>query len=88
MNNLRQRFKAKRKSMNISLRKCAELCGVSFSTLARLERSIGEPDRYSKEALSKWISTGENQIRIRSESLEGRVKRLEKQVKELLGGKE
>ena len=88
MNNLRQRFEAKRKGMGISLRKCAEISGISFSTLSRLERGIGEPDRYSKEALTKWISTGEKQIRMRSASLEGRVKRLEKQVKGLLGGKE
>ncbi len=87
MSNLRQRFKAKRKSMNISLRKCAELSGISFSTLSRLERGIGKLDRYSKEALERWIFTEEKQIRIRSASLEGRVKILEKQVKELLGGK-
>lgn len=47
--------KEKRERHGYSLRKLSELIGVSFSTLARIERLEGEPDNNTKIRLINWL---------------------------------
>jgi Zn-dependent peptidase ImmA (M78 family)/DNA-binding XRE family transcriptional regulator len=47
--------KAKREAAGLSLRALANEVGVSFSTLARIERGDGSPDNNSKIRLIEWL---------------------------------
>lgn len=48
-------MKQKRQASGYSLRKLASVIGVSFSTLARLERGEGEPDNNSRIRILEWL---------------------------------
>lgn len=45
----------RRESENLSIRKLAEVTGVSFATLSRLERGQGSPDDNTLVRLAKWL---------------------------------
>lgn len=45
----------KRQASGYSLRKLAAVIGVSFSTLARIERRAGEPDNNSRIRILEWL---------------------------------
>ena len=47
--------KRKREREGFSLRALSEVVGVSFSTLARIERGDGTPDNNSKIRLLEWL---------------------------------
>jgi len=47
--------KAKREAAGLSLRALSNEVGVSFSTLARIERGDGSPDNNSKIRLIEWL---------------------------------
>jgi transcriptional regulator with XRE-family HTH domain len=47
--------KRKREAEGLSLRALSGVVGVSFSTLARIERGDGEPDNNSKIRLLEWL---------------------------------
>jgi Zn-dependent peptidase ImmA (M78 family)/DNA-binding XRE family transcriptional regulator len=46
---------AKRERMGLSIRALAAIVGISFSTLARMERGEGQPDNNSKVRLIEWL---------------------------------
>jgi transcriptional regulator with XRE-family HTH domain len=48
-------LKRKRESEGLSLRGLSEVVGVSFSTLARIERGEGQPDNNSKIRILQWL---------------------------------
>lgn len=50
-----QAVKKKREAEGLSIRALATAVGVSFSTLARLERGDGQPDNNSKIRLLQWL---------------------------------
>lgn len=79
-----KKVRRKRLQEGISLRKLGALCGVSFSTLARLERGTGEPDPHTRERLQRWLDSGEGSApKIRSPAEEGWLVRMERRVAEL-----
>ncbi|MEI9927845.1 MAG: helix-turn-helix transcriptional regulator [Sphingomonas sp.] len=45
----------KREAQGLSLRALASEVGVSFSTLARIERGDGQPDNNSRIRLIEWL---------------------------------
>lgn len=45
----------RRESLGLSLRKLAEMTGVSFATLSRLERAETEPDTNTVVRLINWL---------------------------------
>jgi len=47
--------KRKRKAKGLSIRALSGVVGISFSTLARIERGAGEPDNNSKIRLLEWL---------------------------------
>jgi transcriptional regulator with XRE-family HTH domain len=47
--------KSKREAEGLSIRALSEAVGVSFSTLARMERGEGQPDNNSKIRLLEWL---------------------------------
>lgn len=47
----------RRRELGLSLRKLADLTGVSFATLSRLERLQTEPDESTKARLANWLGT-------------------------------
>ena len=47
--------KRKREAEGLSLRALSAIVGISFSTLARIERGDGEPDNNSKIRLLEWL---------------------------------
>lgn len=47
--------KKKREAEGLSIRSLSAIVGVSFSTLARIERGDGEPDNNSKIRLLQWL---------------------------------
>jgi Zn-dependent peptidase ImmA (M78 family)/DNA-binding XRE family transcriptional regulator len=49
--------KQKRETEGLSIRALSEVVGVSFSTLARIERGEGQPDNNSKIRLLQWLGT-------------------------------
>lgn len=49
--------KMKREAEGLSIRALSEVVGVSFSTLARIERGEGQPDNNSKIRLLQWLGT-------------------------------
>ena len=50
-----QAVKKKREAEGLSIRALATAVGVSFSTLARIERGEGQPDNNSKIRLLQWL---------------------------------
>ena len=48
-------LKEKREALGYSIRQLAKQTGVSFSTLARLERGIGKPDPLTRKRLEEWM---------------------------------
>lgn len=48
-------MKEKREAQGYSLRKLSSVIGVSFSTLARIERGDGEPDNNTKIRILEWL---------------------------------
>lgn len=48
-------IRTKREAEGLSIRALAEVVGVSFSTLARIERGEGQPDNNSKIRLLQWL---------------------------------
>ena len=48
-------LKRTREKKRLSLRKVADLTGVSFNTLSRMERGIGTPDAENLTRVSEWI---------------------------------
>jgi transcriptional regulator with XRE-family HTH domain/Zn-dependent peptidase ImmA (M78 family) len=51
-------LKFQREALGLSLRKLSEKIGVSFSTLARIERGDGEPDNNSLIRILNWLDAG------------------------------
>lgn len=47
--------KAKRERLGLSIRGLADVVGISFSSLARIERGEGQPDNNSKIRLLQWL---------------------------------
>ena len=45
----------KRQAEGYSLRKLSTVIGVSFSSLARMERGEGEPDHNSRIRILEWL---------------------------------
>lgn len=79
--NLIARLKKKRLSEGLSLRQLGSMIGVSFSSLARLERGIGEPDVHSRERIERWLETGEgSQSRVRQVGEENWHARMERRI--------
>ncbi|MBD1905924.1 ImmA/IrrE family metallo-endopeptidase [Funiculus sociatus GB2-A5] len=52
---LSELLKQKRESQGYSLRQLSSVVGVSFSTLARIERGDGEPDNNTKIRILEWL---------------------------------
>jgi transcriptional regulator with XRE-family HTH domain len=50
-----QILRQKREASGYSLRKLSSVIGVSFSTLARIERGEGEPDNNTKVRILEWL---------------------------------
>ncbi len=50
-----QILRQKREANGYSLRKLSSVIGVSFSTLARIERGEGEPDNNTKVRILEWL---------------------------------
>ena len=48
-------IRKKREADGLSIRALSEAVGVSFSTLARIERGEGQPDNNSKIRLLQWL---------------------------------
>ena len=46
----------KRQQNGLSLRQLGDRLGLSFSTLARIERGQGKPDRHTHMLLEQWIN--------------------------------
>lgn len=44
-----------RAAAGLSLRRLGAHLGVSFSSLARIERGIGQPDAHTKSLLMQWM---------------------------------
>jgi transcriptional regulator with XRE-family HTH domain len=53
-------MKKKRHASGYSLRKLASVIGVSFSTLARIERGDGLPDNNSRIRILEWLGDEAN----------------------------
>lgn len=47
--------KQRREALGLSIRGLAEVVGISFSSLARIERGEGQPDNNSKIRLLQWL---------------------------------
>jgi transcriptional regulator with XRE-family HTH domain len=52
-----QLLKKKRESHGYSIRQLSSVIGVSFSTLARIERGDGEPDNNTKIRILEWLGS-------------------------------
>ncbi len=70
-----KKVRAERKRRRLSIREAAPLIGVSFSTLARLERDGGDTTALTERRLRAWL--GED---IEVVTLEERVADLEKRM--------
>jgi transcriptional regulator with XRE-family HTH domain len=61
--------KRKREAEGLSIRALSEAVGVSFSTLARIERGEGQPDNNSKIRLLQWLGADAEDAGLRFENL-------------------
>ncbi|MFQ5903595.1 MAG: helix-turn-helix domain-containing protein [Candidatus Binatia bacterium] len=52
---LARHIRDKRKRENLSLREAAEQCGISYSTLSRLERGTARPDLDTLKRILTWL---------------------------------
>src|SRR5262245_51530082 len=52
----------KREAQDLSIRKLAEITGVSFATLSRLERGQGLPDDNTIARLANWLGEDATQF--------------------------
>lgn len=64
-----QAVERKRKALGLSLRALANIVGVSFSSLARMERGEGEPDNNSKIRLLQWLGPDAKEAGLSFESV-------------------
>lgn len=64
-----QAFKDKKKKMGLSLRKAADLIGVSFSTLNRLENFECAPDANTKVRLLNWLGSDAFELPLKHEQV-------------------
>ena len=55
-------LKRKREAQGMSIRALSSVVGVSFSTLARIERGEGQPDNNSKIRLLEWLGTDADDV--------------------------
>ena len=89
------RLTTARHKAGLSLRQLAQLVGVSFSTLARIERGEGLPDMHTRRLLHQWLEPcGEHppclcpkcvpSIMDRLYALEMRVAVMEQQIEGLM----
>lgn len=53
--NWRHALATRRTQTGMSLRALGAALGVSFSTLARIERGAGQPDRHRQTVLTQWL---------------------------------
>lgn len=60
-NKLVAALKTKREAQGLSLRKLSTSIGVSFSTLARIERGDGDPDNNTLIRILEWLGTDGHQ---------------------------
>lgn len=87
MDKLVKQVKRKRIGQGYSIRSLAEYIGVSFSTVARLERGVGSPDRETTERLVAYLkfdTGGDKPDRVRplkwSSKIEDRLLRIEEHL--------
>jgi transcriptional regulator with XRE-family HTH domain len=64
-----QLLKEKREAQGHSIRKLSSLIGVSFSTLARIERGDGEPDNNTKIRILEWLGNDAKEAGIQFDSV-------------------
>ncbi|KKM71143.1 hypothetical protein LCGC14_1433670 [marine sediment metagenome] len=77
MKHIVERARAKRRRLGFSLREVEIASGISFSTLARLERGDGGPSKATERRLHAWVEGGEFSD---PRSIEERLVRLEAAV--------
>src|SRR5215831_20786203 len=61
-------LRQKRQAEGYSLRKLATVIGVSFSSLARMERGEGEPDNNSRIRILEWLGEDAHALGLSFES--------------------
>jgi transcriptional regulator with XRE-family HTH domain len=61
--------KKKREREGLSLRALSAIVGISFSTLARVERGDGEPDNNSKIRLLEWLGVDADEANLRFDNV-------------------
>lgn len=59
----------KREAEGLSIRALSAIVGISFSTLARIERGEGEPDNNSKIRLLAWLGPAADEVGLRFENV-------------------
>jgi transcriptional regulator with XRE-family HTH domain len=64
-----QILRQKREASGYSLRKLSSIIGVSFSTLARIERGEGEPDNNTKARILEWLGDDARRAGIKFENV-------------------
>lgn len=64
-----QLLKAKREREGYSIRQLSAIVGVSFSTLARIERGEGEPDNNTKIRILEWLGEDARQAGLEFDSV-------------------
>lgn len=62
-------LRTKRQTQGYSLRKLSSVIGVSFSTLARIERGAGEPDNNSRIRILEWLGEDARALGLSFESV-------------------
>lgn len=86
-----ERFKRHRQAAGLSLRDVEKLIGVSFSSLARLERKLGTPVAETQRRVIQWLEDGTTpgakpqKLPTWHHRIEARIERLEKTIAALLG---
>jgi len=53
-------IKIKRKMCELSTRELAEICGVSYPTISRIEREEGSPDMVTFIRICEWLDFDPN----------------------------
>lgn len=70
----------KREAAGMSIRKLADVIGVSFSTLSRLERFESEPDTNTRVRIINWLQKDAEDIGIAFENVASVHFRASKQI--------